>query len=87
MGSYEIRWKSSAVRDIHNIDRQQIQKIIRAVESLADNPFPRNYLKIQGSEEDYRIRIGDYRAIYQVHTRSKVIIIYHIRHRKHVYRK
>ncbi len=74
MGSYEIQWKSSAVRDIHNIDREQIQKIIRAVGSLADNPFPRNYLKIQGSEEDYRIWIGDYRAICKAFTINNPLI-------------
>ncbi|RJS73080.1 type II toxin-antitoxin system RelE/ParE family toxin [ANME-2 cluster archaeon] len=87
MGSYEIRWKSSAARDLHSIDPQQVPRIIRAIESLADNPFPSQHRTIRGSVRDYRIRIGDYRVIYQVHTRSGVVIIYHIRHRRHAYRR
>lgn len=39
MDSYDIRWKGSAERDLGNIDRQQIPRIVDAVESLADNPL------------------------------------------------
>jgi len=87
MVSYEIRWKSSAERDLRNITRQQIPRIIRAIENLSQNPFPLQSRKLQGSEFDYRIRIGDYRVIYQVDTKTKVITIYHIRHRREAYRK
>ncbi|MEI6071879.1 MAG: hypothetical protein WCS31_08800 [Verrucomicrobiae bacterium] len=38
-------------------------KIIRAVESLTDNPFPTGHKKLSGSERAYRIRVGDYRII------------------------
>jgi mRNA-degrading endonuclease RelE of RelBE toxin-antitoxin system len=55
MGSYEIRWKSSAAHDLHSIDPQQIPRIIRAIESLAANPFPSQHRKIRGSVRDYRI--------------------------------
>jgi mRNA interferase RelE/StbE len=87
MGSYEIQWKSSATRDLHNIDSQQIPRIIKAVESLANNPFPPQHRKIRGSVRDYRIRIGDYRVVYQVHTKSRAVIIYHVRHRRYAYRR
>ncbi|RZN14111.1 MAG: type II toxin-antitoxin system RelE/ParE family toxin [Methanosarcinales archaeon] len=87
MKSYEIRWKSSAARDLHSIDPQQVLQIIRAIESLADNPFPSQHRKIRGSVQDYRIRTEDHRVIYQVHTISRVVIIYHIRHRRHAYRR
>ena len=87
MDSYEIRWKRSAERDLRKIDPQQIPRIIRAVESLADNPFPPQYRKLRGSEQDYRIRVGDYRVIYQVDTRTKIVTIYHLRHRKEAYRR
>ena len=40
MGSYEIRWKGSAERDLRNIDLQQIPRIIQAIESFVENPFP-----------------------------------------------
>jgi mRNA interferase RelE/StbE len=87
MVSYEIRWKSSAERDLRNITQQPIPRIIRAIENLSNNPFPTQSRKLQGSELDYRKRVGDYRIIYQVDTKMKVITIYHVRHRREAYRK
>ena len=40
MGSYNIQWKRSAEQDLLNIDRKQISRIIKAIESLITNPFP-----------------------------------------------
>ncbi|MEA1999560.1 MAG: type II toxin-antitoxin system RelE/ParE family toxin [Euryarchaeota archaeon] len=39
------------------------------------------------AERDYRIRVGDYRVIYQLDTETKIVIIYHVRHRREAYRK
>lgn len=87
MDSYEILWKKSVEKDLRNIDPSQLPRIIKAVESLADNPFPLQCRKLKGSERDYRIRAGDYRVIYQVDTGTKVVIIYRVRHRKEAYNK
>ena len=87
MGSYEIQWKGSAERELRNIDPQQIPRVVKAVESLVDNPLPSQCRKLRGSERDYRIRVGDYRVIYQVSTEAKLVIIYHVRHRREAYRK
>lgn len=87
MGSYDIRWKGSAEWDLRNIDPQQIPRIIQAVEFLADNPFPTQCRKLRGSEQDYRIRVGDYRVIYQVDVKANMVTIYHVRHRREAYRK
>ena len=86
MGSFEIQWKRSAERDLRNVDRQHIPRIVKTIEALADDPFPYQYCKLQGTERLYRIRVGDYRAIYQVDTEAKVVIIYYIRHRREAYR-
>jgi len=86
MGSYEIQWKHSAEKDLRGIDRQFISRILKAIDSLSDDPFPSQHRKLQGSESSYRIRIGDYRVVYQVDIENK-IIIYHVRHRKDIYRK
>ncbi|KYK31782.1 MAG: type II toxin-antitoxin system RelE/ParE family toxin [Theionarchaea archaeon] len=65
MDSYEIQWKRSAERDLWGIEQQYILQIIKANESLADNPFPSQCRKLMGAENLYRIRIGNYTAIYQ----------------------
>ncbi len=86
MGSYEIQWKRSAERDLHDIDRQYIPRIVKTIESLAANPFPSQYCKLRGTERLYRIRVGDYRVIYQADNDAKVVVIYHVRHRRDAYR-
>jgi len=57
---YEVRWKTSAIKDLRKIDRQHIPRIIEAVEVLTGNPFPPGHRKLYGSERSYRIRVGDY---------------------------
>ncbi len=87
MASYEIQWKHSAEKDLRGIDKQFISRILETIERLPDNPFPSQHRKLQGSDSSYRIRIGDYRVIYQVDLENKIIVIYHVRHRKDVYQK
>jgi mRNA interferase RelE/StbE len=87
MASYEIQWKRSAEKDLKGINKQYIPRILKAIETLSDNPFPSHHRKLHGAESSYRMRIGDYRVIYQVDLKNKLIIIYHLRHRKEVYRK
>ena len=85
MDSYNIQWKKSAEKDLLNIDRQQIPRIIKSVESLIKNPFPKQCLKLHGTNKLFRIRIGDYRVIYQVDTNKDFLTIYYIRHRREAY--
>ena len=87
MASYEIEWKHSAERELRCIDKQYIPEILEAVESLADNPFPSQHRKLHGVETSYRIRVGDYRIVYRVGLEKKLVVIYHVRHRKEAYRK
>jgi len=86
MDSFKIKWKSSSERDLKKIDRQYILKILKAAESLTENPFPVQSRKLKDSESSYRLKIADYRVIYQVDSPKKVITIFHIRHRKDAYR-
>lgn len=87
MASYEVEWKHSAEQELKGIDRQYIPRILEAVESLANNPFPLHHRKLHGVESSYRIRVGYYRVIYQVDTEHKRVVIYHVRHRKEAYSK
>ncbi|TRZ69141.1 MAG: type II toxin-antitoxin system RelE/ParE family toxin [Methanothrix sp.] len=60
--------------------------MIKAVEPLADNPFSPQHHKLRSSERDYRIRVGDYRVIYQVDTKMSIVIVCPVRHRRDAYR-
>ena len=63
-----------------------VDKIIAAVEGLVENPFSHGVEKLSGSEHAYRIRLGDYRIVYEVVAESKLIEVQRVRHRKDVYR-
>lgn len=87
MGIYQIDWKASALRELKRLDRQIVPRIVAAIEALSSDPFPHGIKKLYGGEATYRIRIGDYRVIYEVFSNRLVIEITRIRHRKDVYRK
>jgi mRNA interferase RelE/StbE len=87
MGSFKIQFKRSAEKEIRRIERKLIPRILTRIEALADNPFPRQSLKLSEAEATYRLRTGNYRVIYGVDTVTKTIIVHYIRHRKEAYRK
>lgn len=87
MVSYKIEWKKSAVKELHNIPKKYIPKILSKVESLSSNPYPIGRRKLSGSEKTYRIRIGSYRIIYEVEKGQLIIQIVQVKHRKDVYKK
>jgi mRNA interferase RelE/StbE len=83
---YKILWKKSAEKDLKNIPHKLINRIIKVIESLSKNPLPPRVRKITGSVNLYRLRIGDYRIIYEVNSNIKNVMIIYIRNRKDVYK-
>ncbi len=87
MESYSIQWRNSTKRDIRSLPRYEISRVIEAVGQLATDPLPHGSRKLAGSERTYRIRVGDYRVIYEVVADSHIVEIQRVRHRKDVYRE
>jgi mRNA interferase RelE/StbE len=86
MDSYQIEWRRSTKKDLRKIPSKEILRVIAVVESLAINPFPPGSTKLSGSEQSYRIRVGDYRILYDVHSGFLVIEVIKVGHRKDVYK-
>jgi mRNA interferase RelE/StbE len=55
--------------------------------ALADNPRPDGVVKLRGSENEYRIRVGDYRVRYEIEDKNLIVLVLDCRHRREVYRK
>ena len=87
MGLFSIQWRSSTTKDIRSLPQQDVARVIEAVKELADNPLPHGSRKLSGAERMYRIRVGDYRVIYEVLNQSRIVEVQRIRHRKDVYRE
>lgn len=85
MASFKVTFKASVAKDLKRLDRLAAQRVVRAVESLQDNPFPPASKKLIGSEHTFRIRVGDYRVIYIVNKQAREIEVQRVRHRRDVY--
>lgn len=83
---YTVVFATSALRDLERLPSQTVQRIMNAIRELGNNPRPPGCKKIVGSESIYRIRVGQYRVIYEVDDPKRVVRITRIRHRKDVYR-
>ena len=61
-------------------------QIVRAIRELSKNPRPPGCRKLVGEENDWRIRIRDYRVVYEIADGDRIVRINRVRHRKEVYR-
>ena len=84
--AYRIEWKRSAQKELRQLPQAIIKRVLNAVATLADDPYPSGVRKLAGSEYTYRLRVGNYRVIYSVDDGILVIEIIRVRHRKDVYR-
>jgi mRNA interferase RelE/StbE len=87
MERFSIQWRNSTRKDIRSLPRHEVARVVAAFGQLADDPLPHGSQKLSGSERTYRIRVGDYRVIYEVFSDSHVIEVQRVRHRKDAYRK
>ncbi len=86
MASYKVEWKNSAYKELQKLPRPMIKRVVEAVDDLAVNPYPSGIKKLIGSDHSYRIRVGDYRIVYEVVEDKLIIHVIRVRHRKDVYR-
>ena len=86
MASYAITWRNSTKKDLRKIRPDEVPGIIEAVEALSEDPLPDGCTKLAGSQHIYRIRVGDYRVIYEVIGRVLIIEVLRVAHGKNVYR-
>lgn len=86
MSRYSVRIKRSARKELEAVaTKADRRRIVRVIESLAEDPRPRGAVKLSASEK-YRIRQGRYRILYTVEDAILVVQVIKIGHRKDVYR-
>ena len=86
MGSYSLIVKPSVEKDFRRLSHDVIPRLTQKIESLKANPFPHQVEKLSGAERLYRVRVGDYRIVYEVDPSLKQVTIQHVRHRREAYR-
>jgi len=86
MASYTITWRKSTKKDLRKIPEADVREIVQAVDALVENPFPIGSTKLIGTLNVHRIRVGNYRVIYEICDAELVIEVIRVGHRKDVYR-
>lgn len=84
--TYSVAFRKSAEKDLRKIPKEILPHIFEHIENLTAEPVPHGAYKLASAEHLYRIRIGDYRVVYQVLHESREVIVYYIRHRSVAYR-
>lgn len=87
MASYRLSYRPSIEKDFQSIPRSFVARIIARIERLPSDPFPPQSAKLQGAERLYRLRVGDYRVVYEVDPETSHIVVQYVRHRREVYRR
>ncbi|MBI2827616.1 MAG: type II toxin-antitoxin system RelE/ParE family toxin [Planctomycetia bacterium] len=87
MPGYAIEFLASADRALRRLPVTIQRRIIAAVDRLADNPRPRGSAKLAGEEDAWRIRVGEYRVLYEIEDDRLVVLVVRVGHRKDLYRR
>lgn len=80
---HDVLVERRAERDLRRLPADVFRRIISAIERLANDPRPDGCRKLAGSDSDWRIRIGDYRVLYEIDDENQLM---RVRHRRDVYR-
>jgi mRNA interferase RelE/StbE len=84
--SYAVKLKPRAERDLDKLPIQIARRIWRKLLKLENQPRPPGCIKMEGEDDAYRIRIGDYRAVYLINDQEKLVEAVRVAHRREVYR-
>jgi mRNA interferase RelE/StbE len=83
---YRIELTRAAARGLAGLPRRGLERIDAKIHGLADEPRPRGVEKLAGRDDLYRIRSGNYRVVYSIDDRARLVVVTAIGDRKDVYR-
>ncbi len=83
--TYSILWSDEAKKDLKKLDRPVAKRIYSAIGRLRDDPY-RNVIKLTNSE-CFRLRVGDYRVIFDIESGNLRILVLRVGHRGMIYKK
>jgi len=82
--AYSVNFKKHAFKELAKINEPFYSQIKQTIYTLADNPRPKGCKKLKG-RDGYRIRVGNYRIIYDIYDSELVVDIIALGHRKDIY--
>jgi mRNA interferase RelE/StbE len=86
VAEYSVVFVRTARRELEALPPELAERILRKIRLLSRVPRPSGSKKLRGSSDLWRIRVGDYRVVYEIIDEAKNIEISYVRHRREVYR-
>ena len=83
---YRIDFKPSAEKALDKLPADLQKRVVRAIEMLADNPRPPGVVKMAGDDNLWRVRVGSFRVVYEIHDDVLLVMVLRVGHRRDVYR-
>lgn len=87
MAGYTVEFTTGAAKEIRKLDAGVRRRILSSVAALAEDPRPAGCKKLVGEQNAWRVRIADYRVLYEIHDEVLTVTVVQIAHRREVYKK
>ena len=84
--AYAVVLKPAARRDLRKLPDDVRRRIASRIDALAGDPRPSGAEDLRGEPDLYRVRVGEYRILYQIESKALVVLVVRIGHRREVYR-
>jgi mRNA interferase RelE/StbE len=85
VSSYRVALTTSAEKELQGLPAKMIASIMPRLERLATAPRPPGCKKLKGGDKEWRIRVGDYRIVYEIDDTARIVDVTRIAHRREVY--
>ncbi len=86
MGVYRIDLDRAAAKALAGFDKPIRSRLVAAIDALASNPRPLGAKKLVGGAGEWRVRVGEYRIVYEIHDGRLLVLVVRVAHRREVYR-
>ncbi|HEX9433441.1 MAG TPA: type II toxin-antitoxin system RelE/ParE family toxin [Burkholderiales bacterium] len=86
MADYAVVFARSARKELQNLDPQVARRIVRVIEALINNPRPSGVVKLEGAIDLWRVRVGEWRVVYRISDRERLVDVIAVRRRRDAYR-
>ena len=84
--AYTIKFRPAVEKNLRTLPQKELIRIKRKIDALAENLSEPAITKMKGNNKFHKIRVGDYRIIYEIHNDTLVILVVNIGHRKDIYK-
>ena len=84
--TYKVQIEDRAEKALKSLEKKNRERARNAIDQLAENPRPNNSKPLKGFSGIWRLRIGDYRIIYEIRDAELIVLVVEIGHRREVYR-